>query len=104
MEVEEVKFEPCNDCPFRRDGFIRLDPDDAFVLADFASDPGHVAICHKTEGKKRELSCVGSLLFGTGDERVFDTAEEMAAAHEVASMAGNCVRRRRPQGELWGIP
>lgn len=67
---------PCDDCPFRREGGIRLVPQRAQEIADMMlSDQGGTFMCHKTatsdigddgEGVvrgERPQHCAGALIF-----------------------------------------
>lgn len=62
---------PCDDCPFRRTGGIRLRAERILELArDVTGNPGAQFWCHKTTGKmarvRRDLrnqQCAGALIF-----------------------------------------
>ncbi len=83
----------CKTCPFRREGFLRLEAADATELAEFITYGG-VGICHATP---REVVCRGAEIFkGGGDAEVFSSAEEMRSAHAASP--------EPIAGRLWGTP
>lgn len=61
---------PCNNCPFRQKGGVRLHPDRAAEIGSMMLDKrGGTFTCHKTAHalgaprKKPEQHCAGALLF-----------------------------------------
>lgn len=81
---------PCKNCPFRREGFIVLNAEDADALVDFVGGAATLTICHKTQGMdySAEKPCRGANLFKaqTNDPEIFATREEMVAAHRSAPL------------------
>lgn len=100
---------PCSDCPFLREGGVRVRPARAAqIAADLLDHKGKTFACHKTTGaaggpRMEHSHCAGALIFVhkhdqpaqihlvaerlglydranlQGWDRVFDTAEEMLA-------------------------
>jgi hypothetical protein len=63
---------PCSNCPFLREGGVRLRPERAADIAgQFLDDYGKTFACHKTTGasggkrvlKKNQSHCAGALIF-----------------------------------------
>lgn len=60
---------PCNDCPFRREGGLRIDVERVKEIAGlFLVSGGGTFACHKTTGAcgnnpKEERHCAGALIF-----------------------------------------
>lgn len=55
---------PCSDCPFLREGGIRLTPNRVHRIAGMMlSTGGGTFICHKTMETKSEQHCAGALIF-----------------------------------------
>ena len=61
---------PCNNCPFRKDGFIPLHPGRAEDIANVMLHEGGTFTCHKTarslnarRAGVQETHCAGALLF-----------------------------------------
>lgn len=102
---------PCNNCPFRREGFIPLRAGRVREIArGMLTNPGHEFACHKTTKGGHIISgsqhCAGALIFAeknnaatqmmriserlrcydrkalVSDDLVFDNVAEMAKAHK----------------------
>jgi len=76
---------PCNDCPFLRDGGIRLTRDRVKEIARGQLDTqGASFACHKTTGvlgklpREKDLQCAGGLIF----------AEKQGAANQITRIMG----------------
>lgn len=86
---------PCHDCPFRREGFLRISPEDAAALLDFTQGSCNITVCHNSK-PQRDQGCGGAIDFLAGDNpAVFATEEEMVTAHAEST--------KPIQGHLWGI-
>lgn len=101
-----MKFDlkkPCDNCPFRRAGGVRLTRDRVVEIAQplLEEGGGHTFACHKTLDQPEHRHCAGALLFSakhgvltqagqiasrlglyrpeelTGHDQVFDSLEEM---------------------------
>jgi len=111
MSRSAVRYVPCKDCPFLKEGGIRLTKERAREIAGNAtSDAGRSFSCHKEEGPtEKRAHCAGSLilaekagvatqmmrimlrlgLYDPGKirakdrERVFDSKRQMIAANNL---------------------